>query len=117
MRPAALLLAGATAAAGVAGCGGKDERPAPVKQVQVVDNAFRSGGRERPTVRVQRGQRVRWTWRSQESHQLSVRSGPVRFASRTQTRGRYERTFTKAGTYRMECSLHAPGMRMTVVVQ
>ena len=77
----------------------------------------RRDGRDRPTVRVREGDTVRWEWRSKESHQVSVREGPATFASPTKTQGGYERTFTEPGTYRLECSLHAPGMRMRVVVE
>ena len=31
--------------------------------------------------------------------------------------GSFTHRFTRAGTYRLECELHAPGMRMSVVVK
>jgi plastocyanin len=46
-----------------------------------------------------------------------VRSGPARFASPIRNRGRYAHRFTRPGTYRLVCALHAPGMKMTVVVR
>ena len=116
MREVAVALGAAAVLAGAAGCGGGTREAEPVARVLVTDNAFRRDGRDRPALRVRRGDVVRWEWRAQESHQVSVRSGPTSFASPTKTRGGYERTFTRTGTYRLECSLHAPGMRMSVVV-
>ena len=84
--------------------------------VFIVDNAFvRDVQRPRVTLHA-RSTRVTWHWRSRQSHSVSVRSGPERFATRTRNRGTFTHRFLKAGTYRIECSLHAPGMKMTVVV-
>jgi plastocyanin len=57
-----------------------------------------------------------WRWRAQQSHSVAVRSGPERFTSPTKTRGTYARRLRRAGTYRIVCLLHAPGMVMTVRV-
>ena len=82
----------------------------------VVDNAFVRRG-ERPTLTVAPGTEVTWRWRSRESHGLTVRSGPERFAARGEEQRRLHATGSTApGTYQLVCSLHAPGMRMTVVV-
>jgi Tol biopolymer transport system component/plastocyanin len=83
--------------------------------VLVVDNAF-VRGRERPTVTIDPGTRLTWRWRSRESHSLTVRAGPERFTRRSQNRDDYTHRFAKPGTYQLVCALHAPGMRMTVVV-
>jgi plastocyanin len=83
--------------------------------VYVVDNAFVRVV-QRPVVRIKLNRTVTWRWRSRQSHSVSVRSGPERFATETRNRGTFTRRFSKAGTYRFECSLHAPGMKMTVVV-
>lgn len=84
--------------------------------VYIVDNAFVRDV-QRPVVTVQRGETVTWHWRSRQSHSVSIRSGPERFATRTRNRGSFHHRFIKAGTYRIECSLHAPGMKMTVRVK
>jgi plastocyanin len=96
--------------------------PAPARvealgddDVLVVDNAFVRGV-ERPTVTVDPGTRISWRWRSRESHSLAVRAGPERFAGRSQNKDDYSHRFTAPGTYQIVCALHAPGMRMTVVV-
>ncbi len=84
--------------------------------VYIVDNAFIRGV-QRPTVTVHRGETVTWHWRSRQSHSVSTRSGPERFATRTRNRGSFHHRFMKPGVYRIECSLHAPGMKMTVRVR
>ena len=84
--------------------------------VYVVDNAFVRDV-QRPVVAVGRGATVTWLWSSRQSHSVSVRSGPERFAIAARNRGRFRHRFTRSGTYRIECELHAPGMRMTVVVR
>jgi plastocyanin len=99
------------------GCGGGSS---PAKgedaQVSIVDNAFHRTV-DRPVVRLVAGRRLTWRWRSRQSHGVAVRSGPERFAGAIRNRGSYAHTFTRPGTYRIECPLHAPGMRMVVVVR
>ena len=84
--------------------------------VLVVDNAF-VHGTERPTLTIGTGTKLTWRWRSRESHSLTVRAGPERFAAPAQTGVDYSHRFTAPGTYQLACALHAPGMRMTVVVR
>ena len=84
--------------------------------VSIVDNAFHRGV-DRPVVRLNRGGRVHWRWDSQQSHQVSTRSGPGRLASPTRTDGRFSARLTTPGRYVLVCSIHAPGMRMTVDVR
>ena len=83
--------------------------------VYIVDNAFVRVV-QRPTVRIKPGDTVTWRWRSRQSHSVGVRSGPERFATRTRNSGTFTHRFRRTGTYRFECSLHAPGMKMMVVV-
>ena len=83
--------------------------------MSIVDNAFVRGV-QRPACACARARTVTWRWRSQQSHSVMVRSGPARFASPIRNRGSYAHRFTRAGTYRLVCALHAPGMKMTVVV-
>ena len=83
--------------------------------VSVIDNAFRRG-RQRPTVRVGVGAVVTWRWRSRQSHGVAVSAGPERFEGRIRNAGSFAHRFTRAGTYRIVCPLHAPGMRMVVRV-
>jgi plastocyanin len=81
------------------------------RQVKVGDNFF---GVKRLTVGS--GARVTWDWTGVLNHNVTVRSGPSRFHSRTQARGSYSHVFTKPGTYALYCTIH-PFMKMTVVVR
>jgi Tol biopolymer transport system component len=85
------------------------------RDVLVIDNAF-VRGQERPTVTIDPGTRLTWRWRSRQSHSVMVRAGPERFTGRAQNRADFSHRFTEPGTYQIGCALHAPGMRMTVVV-
>ncbi|WP_354699623.1 Tol-Pal system protein TolB [Paraconexibacter sp. AEG42_29] len=83
--------------------------------VFVTDNAF-VDGEQRPTVLVSPGTLVTWRWRSRQSHSVQLRTGPKRFASKVRQDGSFKYRFQEAGTYELVCSLHAPGMKMKVVV-
>jgi hypothetical protein len=85
-------------------------------RISILDNAF-VRGRESPTLTVRPGTVVTWRWRSQSSHNVTVRSGPARLRSPTRSRGVFARRLTRVGTYRIVCTLHSPGMGMTVVVR
>jgi plastocyanin len=87
---------------------------APV--IGIVDNAF-VRGREQPRLTVRRGTIVTWRWRSQSSHNVTVRSGPERFRAATRSRGVFRHHLSQPGVYRIVCTLHSPGMGMTVVVR
>jgi Tol biopolymer transport system component len=84
--------------------------------VSIIDNAFQRGV-QRPVVRVRAGATVRWRWQSRQSHGVLVREGPERFASAIRNHGSFAHRFSRPGTYRIVCPLHAPGMLMTVRVR
>ncbi len=84
--------------------------------VFIVDNAFVRGV-DRPSVRLHAGVTVTWVWRARQSHGLNVRSGPERFSAPIRHGGRFRHRFDRRGTYRIVCALHAPGMKMSVVVR
>ncbi len=69
------------------------------------------------TVRIRRGDSVRWVWRD-GSTPHNVRSrGARRFkGSGTRTQGRHTVRFRRAGTYRYVCTIHI-GMDGRVVVR
>ena len=84
---------------------------AATKSVGVRDNFFR------PTkLTISKGTKVTWKWSGKVPHNVTVTKGPQKFNSRTQTTGSYSHVFRKAGTYKILCTIHAPGMKMTVVV-
>jgi Tol biopolymer transport system component/plastocyanin len=84
--------------------------------VSIVDNAFHRVT-DRPLVRLHAGGRLIWRWDSQQSHQVSVRSGPRRLQSPTRNDGSFSARLTQPGRYVFVCKIHAPGMRMTVDVR
>ena len=85
--------------------------------ITVRDNEFARGPTPRPDVTVAPGTVVRWRWGSRQSHDVTVRSGPEAFASATKSGGGFSRRLRRRGVYRLACSLHSPGMRMTVRVR
>jgi plastocyanin len=101
----ALLLAGAMAAPSLSAG----------KSVKIGDNFFvKNGG---ATVTVKKGTSVTWKWTGHNPHNVTVTSGPKKFASKTQTTGSFSHKFTKAGTYKILCTIHGPVMSMKVVVK
>jgi Tol biopolymer transport system component/plastocyanin len=88
----------------------------PADDVLVTDNAFVRDG-DRPTVTLDAGSRLTWDFRSRQSHAIAVRAGPERFALPARNSDLFSHEFEEPGTYQIVCALHAPGMRMTVVVR
>jgi len=86
---------------------------ARTKTVTIEDVDFSPG-----TVRVSRGDRVRWVWRDGPYTQHNVRSrGSRRFeGSGTKTEGTHTVRFRRRGTYRYVCTVHM-GMEAKVVVR
>ncbi len=60
---------------------------------------------------------VRWVWRDDNPHNVTVTKGPVKFKSTTKRSGRYSKKVTRRGTYTIVCTIHLPGMRMKLVVK
>jgi len=86
------------------------------KSVTIGDDYFvrPAGG---ATVSVNRGQALTWTWKGMHSHSVTVLSGPQKFHSKTQSTGSFTHKFTKAGTYKLYCTVHGTVMSMTVKVK
>ena len=82
------------------------------KSVTVGDNFFK------PTsITVKSGTTVKWKWTGSAPHNVTVTKGPKRFHSKTITSGSYSRRLFTKGTYRIVCTIHQPGMKMTVKVR
>jgi plastocyanin len=79
--------------------------------VKVGDNFFNV-----KRLTVGKGARVTWKWTGGLNHNVTVKSGPSTFRSRTQAQGSYSHVFAKPGTYLLYCAIH-PFMKMTVVVR
>jgi plastocyanin len=105
----------ALALSGIAGVLATDAFAGAAKTVKVGDNYFvRQGG---ATVSVRRGTTVTWRWTGSAPHNITVRRGPARFHSRTQTRGSYSRRLIKPGLYSIYCTVHGPAMSMRIRVR
>ena len=87
-------------------------RAAAARRVAVRDDRF-----SRTTLTVAKGARVRWVWRGRSRHNVTVVTGPQTFRSSTKRSGTFTHRFTKRGTYRLLCTVHAPGMHMTIRVR
>jgi plastocyanin len=69
------------------------------------------------SVSIARGTTVTFRWTGEEPHNVVVTSGPVRFRTPVKRSGAtVSRRFTKAGTYRIVCTLH-DGMRLRLTVR
>lgn len=65
------------------------------------------------SLHIKKGDTVRWSWSGSIPHNVTG-SG---FKSKTATKVTFSRKFTKAGTYKVVCTLHqALGQKMTIVV-
>jgi plastocyanin len=66
-------------------------------------------------VHVKRGATVTWKWAGEDPHNVTGHG----FKSRTQTTGTFRHRFTKAGTYKYVCTIHAKSFAMhgTIVVK
>lgn len=85
---------------------------AATKTVSVKDDVFAP-----KTLTVSKGTTVKWVWHGKQPHNVTVTSGPVKFHSKTQTSGSFSKKLTKPGTYKLVCTIHAPGMAMTIKVR
>lgn len=86
--------------------------PAATKTVSVNDDTFAPAA-----VTVTKGSTVTWVWRGKDKHNVTVKSGPVRFASATQSKGSFSKRLTRAGLYRLYCTVHGSKMSMSVRVR
>jgi plastocyanin len=84
---------------------------AATKAVAVKDNVFAP-----KSIVVKKGTTVKWSWRGRAPHNVTVTSGPAKFHSRTQKTGTYSEKLTRKGTYKIVCTIHAPGMSMKIKV-
>jgi plastocyanin len=81
------------------------------KSVKVKDDLFAP-----KSLTISKGTKVTWQWAGSLRHNVTVKSGPSKFKSKTQVRGSFNHTFSKAGTYHLFCTVH-PFMKMTIVVK
>jgi plastocyanin len=81
------------------------------KTIKLGDNFFKP-----ESTSVKKGTTVVWDWTGKAPHNVTVVSGPQKFRSKVQTSGTFTRKLTKAGTYKIVCTIH-PGMDLTLKVR
>jgi hypothetical protein len=59
---------------------------------------------------------MRWVWRGQLRHNVTVVRGPVRFRSRTKRSGSFARKLRRRGRYRLICTIHG-GRRQSMRIR
>jgi plastocyanin len=89
---------------------------AAVRNVKVGDDFFVRAGSP-PTVTVNKGTTVKWNWAGTRQHNVTVQSGPRHFQSALKRSGSFKHKMNVRGTYRIICTIHAPDMRMKLVVR
>jgi plastocyanin len=88
---------------------------AATKSVKVGDNYFVRDGAT-PTVSVKKNDTVKWNFVGENPHNVTVTSGPVKFKSSTKSSGSYRKKVTRAGLYRIVCTIH-DGQKMNLRVR
>ena len=83
---------------------------ASTRTVEVDDYRFSPS-----SITIRKNTTVRWVWVGHASHDVEAVNGD--FESEIMRKGSYKRTFKKKGVYRIDCSIHASVMRMTVRVK
>ena len=66
---------------------------------------------------LERGQTFTWRFRGQFQHDVTVVGGPEGFSAPWTRTGIFKHRFTKAGTYRLFCSLHPAKMVQQITVR
>ncbi|HEY1286418.1 MAG TPA: hypothetical protein VGF04_10040 [Solirubrobacterales bacterium] len=59
-----------------------------------------------PTITVKKNTTVTWRFAGRNLHTVVVSSGPSKFRSGAKSSGTFKRRLTRAGTYRIYCSIH-----------
>jgi plastocyanin len=91
---------------------------AATKSVKIGDIFYVKKGAKNPKVTAAKNDTVKWTWTGKFPHNVTVKSGPVKFHSKTQKSGTFSKKITKAGTYKIYCTVHgAAAQSMTLIVK
>lgn len=109
---AALALVGVATAAN-----GRGAHASATKGVSVRDDLFVA-----KSVTIKSGDRVKWTWRDSNDHNVTFRKVPKGASkkprAKTRSSGTFTRKFTRRGTYRYVCTIHEDfGMTGSVKVK
>jgi plastocyanin len=118
IRPLLFLLAAVGALAAVltvAGASSGSTATSARVKVSVKDNKFVP-----KSTTVSKGGKVTWVWRGQNDHTVTFTKVPRGASKRSageRSSGHFTRSFTKRGTYRYICEIHAPNMKGSVTVR
>lgn len=85
---------------------------AATKTVTIGDNFFSP-----KKVSVSKSSTVKWVWNGKNPHNVTVTSGPVKFASPTKKKGTFSKKLTKKGTYKIICTIHGRVQSLTIKVR
>lgn len=66
---------------------------------------------------IAKGSTVKWVWKGKAAHNVTVKSGPVKFHSPTQAKGSFSKMLAKAGTYQIYCTIHGAKQSLTIKVK
>jgi plastocyanin len=89
---------------------------AATKTVKIGDIFYISKAKNKGTITAKAGDTIKWTWTGKFPHNVTVKSGPTKFHSKTQTKGSFSQKLKK-GTYKIYCSVHgAAAQAMTIKV-
>jgi plastocyanin len=89
---------------------------AGTKNVKIGDNYFVRPANN-ATVSISKGSSLRFLWRGHAPHNVVKKRGPGgAFKSPVKTSGSWTHKFTRGGTYKLVCTIHA-GMKLTVKVR
>jgi plastocyanin len=89
---------------------------AGTKNVKIGDNYFVTRANN-ATVTISKGSSLRFLWRGHAPHNVKKLRGPGSgFTSPVKTSGSWTHKFTRGGTYKLVCTIHA-GMKLTVKVR
>ena len=103
-RPLVLLTAAAIAAAPPSRCPPSPRR-SPSRSATTTSS--RSSGV--PTVTVKKNDTVKWNFTGDSPHNVTVKSGPAKFKSKTMSSGSYSKKVTRKGLYTIYCTIHGQG--------
>lgn len=113
MRKLILLAAAVAATAAIA-----VPALASTKSIPVGDIYFISKAKNHATVTAMAGDTIKWSWVGKLPHNVTVQGGPLKFKSKTQMKGSFSRKLSKAGTYKIICTVHgAKAQSMTLKVK
>ena len=85
--------------------------PAASRPIDVGDNYFSPKSKT-----VQQHSTVTWRFVGEDVHNVTVKSGPVKFSSPSKASGKYRRHMMRKGTYKIVCSIHEGRQKMTLKV-